>query len=127
MDRLGALLSHSDDDLEDAELSESSDRTGGQTIDEAADRSLVVAAGVVRSVTLRPKENVPALLVEMYDGRTAVNLVWLGRRSIRGIHPGIYLRVNGRVTWLRGQPTIFNPAYEILPDRGAGSEAPHES
>jgi len=46
------------------------------------------------------------------------NLVWLGRRRIGGIVPGTYLTAHGRVTYKHGIPTIFNPAYEIKPDRG---------
>ena len=47
--------------------------------------------GTVRSVTLRPRVNVPALVVDLYDGSQALNLVWLGRRTIGGIEPGTYL------------------------------------
>jgi len=32
--------------------------------------------------------------------------------------PGTYLRATGRVTYYRGTPTVFNPAYEIVPPRG---------
>ena len=53
-----------------------------------------------------------------YDGSRTINLVWLGRRTIGGIEPGTYVRATGRVTTMRGVPTIFNPAYEIVPLRG---------
>ena len=39
---------------------------------------------------------------------------WAGR-TIGGIEPGVFLRATGRVTSVRGTPTIFNPAYEIVP------------
>ena len=76
------------------------------------------SAGAVRSVTLRPRVNVPALVVELYDGSQTLNLVWLGRRQIGGIEPGTYLTARGRVTYKNGVPTIFNPAYDIKPHRG---------
>ena len=38
--------------------------------------------------------------------------------AVVGIIPGVKLRVEGRVTDLRGGPTIYNPAYEILPHHG---------
>jgi len=36
--------------------------------------------------------------------------------AIRSV-PGTYLTVHGRVTFRHGIPTIFNPDYEIRPDR----------
>ena len=82
------------------------------------DRSEARVCGAVRSVTLRPRTNVPALVVEIYDGSKTLNLIWLGRRRIGGIAPGTYLTVHGRVTYRHGIPTIFNPSYEIRPARG---------
>ena len=35
--------------------------------------------------------------------------------AIVGIEPGTFLRARGRVAEVRGVPTIFNPAYEIVP------------
>ena len=64
---------------------------------------------------MRPRSNTPALVVEVYDGSQSLNLVWLGRRQIRGIEPGAYLRATGRVCLREGVPTIFNPAYELRP------------
>jgi hypothetical protein len=74
--------------------------------------------GSVRAVTLPPKKSVPALVVDLYDGSKSLNLVWLGRRTIGGIQPGTFLKARGRVTYVKGVPTIFNPAYEIVPARG---------
>ena len=82
------------------------------------DRQVATVSGTVRAVTLRPRVNVPALVVDLYDGSQTINLIWLGRRTIGGIEPGTYLRATGRVTFTRGIATIFNPAYEIVPSRG---------
>lgn len=82
-------------------------------------RERVTVVGEVRTVSLRPLVEVPALDVELWDGTGAVHLVWLGRRSIVGIAPGLRLRATGRVTEHRRAPTIFNPAYEILGREGA--------
>jgi len=78
-------------------------------------RDEAVVSGTVRTVILPPRRSVPALVVEVFDGGGAVNLVWIGRRSIGGIEPGVFLRARGRVTTVRGTPTIFNPAYQIVP------------
>lgn len=77
-------------------------------------------AGVLRSVTLRPREGVPAVEAELFDGTGRILLVWLGRRRIRGIDPGRRIVAHGRITGNTERPTIFNPQYELRP---ASSEA----
>ena len=49
----------------------------------------MTVVGEVRTMSLRPRVDVPALDVELWDGSGALHLVWLGRRSIPGISPGI--------------------------------------
>jgi hypothetical protein len=116
--RVTARLARTELEFEAQELQEDTGRLGATPIAELADRSDAVVCGSVRSVTLRPRVNVPALVVELYDGSKTLNLVWLGRRRIGGIVPGTYLTAHGRVTFKHGVPTIFNPAYEIKPVRG---------
>jgi hypothetical protein len=116
--RLTSRLATPESELEDRELQEDTWRMGATPIAALADRSEASVCGAVRSVTLRPRVNVPALVVELYDGSKTLNLIWLGRRRIGGIVPGTYLAVHGRVTYKHGIPTIFNPAYEIKPVRG---------
>lgn len=116
--RLTSRLASTESELEDRELKEDTWRLGATPIAELEDRSQASVCGAVRSVTLRPRVNVPALVVELYDGSKTLNLVWLGRRRIAGIVPGTSLTAHGRVTYKLGIPTIFNPAYEIKPVRG---------
>ena len=116
--RLTSRLASTESELEDRELKEDTWRLGATPIAELQDRSQASVCGAVRSVTLRPRVNVPALVVELYDGSKTLNLVWLGRRRIAGIVPGTSLTAHGRVTYKHGIPTIFNPAYEIKPLRG---------
>jgi len=118
LSRVTARLVRTESELEARELQEDTSRLGATPIVDLADRSEASVCGAVRSVTLRPRVNVPALVVELYDGSRTLNLVWLGRRRIGGIVPGTYLTAHGRVTYKHGIPTIFNPAYEIKPDRG---------
>jgi RecG-like helicase len=115
--RLGERLTKSVGQIEADELQEDAARLGCTRMCDLQDRSEATVSGTVRAVTLRPRVNVPALVVDLYDGTRTINLVWLGRRTIAGIVPGTYLRANGRVTYSRGTPTIFNPAYEIVPPR----------
>jgi hypothetical protein len=92
-----------------------SETAGGDDLTALAARHPAIVCGTVRTVTLPPRRSVPALVAELWDGKGAVNLVWIGRRSIAGIEPGAFLRASGRVAVVRGVPTIFNPAYEIVP------------
>ena len=117
LSRLTERLSRTDEELDADVLRQRTTRHGATTISEVRDRELASVSGTVRSVTLRPRTNVPALVVELYDGSNAMNLVWLGRRRIGGIEPGTYLKARGRVTHRYGTPTMFNPAYEIVPGR----------
>lgn len=118
LSRVATRLSRSELDVEARELLEDTGRQGATPIAELTDRSAATVCGAVRSVTLRPRVNVPALVVELYDGSKTINLIWLGRRRIGGIVPGTYLIARGRVTFKHGIPTMFNPAYEIRPTRG---------
>ncbi|HEY5249009.1 MAG TPA: OB-fold nucleic acid binding domain-containing protein [Dermatophilaceae bacterium] len=118
LSRVTARLARSESDLEAQDLQEDTGRLGGTRIVDLVDRSEASVCGAVRSVTLRPRANVPALVAEVFDGSQTLNVIWLGRRRIAGVVPGTYLRVHGRVTYQHGIPTIFNPAYEIRPDRG---------
>lgn len=94
-----------------------SETQGGDDLTALAARHPAVVCGTIRTVTLPPRRSVPALVAELWDGNGAVNLVWIGRRSIAGIEPGVFLRARGRVATVRGAPTIFNPAYEIVPQQ----------
>ena len=118
LSRVTARLARTESEIEAMDLQEDTWRLGGTPIIDLVDRSEARVCGAVRSVTLRPRVNVPALVVEIYDGSKALNLIWLGRRRIAGIAPGTYLSAQGRVTYRHGTPTIFNPAYEIRPVRG---------
>jgi RecG-like helicase len=118
LSRLGDRFTKTVTQIEADELQEDAARMGCTRMCDLQDRQEATVSGTVRAVTLRPRVNVPALVVDLYDGTRTINLVWLGRRTIGGIQPGTYLRASGRVTHSRGIPTIFNPAYEIVPPRG---------
>jgi DNA/RNA endonuclease YhcR with UshA esterase domain len=76
------------------------------------------ATGVLRSVVLRPREGVPTVEAELYDGSGSLDLVWLGRRTIPGIQPGRRIRVEGMVCEVDGRRTVYNPRYELRPRAG---------
>lgn len=112
-------LTSSEQVLEDEELLAASGKAGGTPVRELPDRRQACVCGTVRSVTLRPRSGVPALVAELYDGTGTLAVVWLGRRQIPGIVAGRRLRVHGRVAQRDGRPVLFNPSYELLPAGGA--------
>lgn len=116
--KLGSRLSRTEAQLEAAELRASTRSPGALAITDIKDRQLVLVCGTIRSLTMPSAGQVPALVAELYDGTGAVTLVWLGRKEIRGIAPGTFLRARGRVANRRGVLTIFNPVHEILPAHG---------
>jgi RecG-like helicase len=108
-------LARSPVEQEADELQHQSLTEGGDDLTALAPRHEATVCGTVRTVTLPPRRSVPVLEAEVWDGKGAVHLVWVGRRHIGGIEPGTFLRAKGRVAIVRGVPTIFNPAYEIVP------------
>ena len=112
-------LASSAKEHEAQELQKGCVELGAVPVGELPDREQVRVAGTLRTVTLRPRAGVPALVAELYDGSGSISLVWLGRRQIRGIEPGRALVASGRVTRDHDQPVIFNPRYELRP---AGAE-----
>lgn len=102
----------------DEERADALRSVGCTPVESLADRSRASVSGVIRSVVLRPREGVPALEAELYDGSGTLDLVWLGRREIAGIAPGRRLRIEGLVCQVDGRRTVFNPKYELRPRPG---------
>ncbi|MFD7609864.1 OB-fold nucleic acid binding domain-containing protein [Streptomyces sp. NPDC059828] len=108
-------LSSSQEDLESEELQEDSQASGCTRISDCGDRQIVKVTGTLRTVTLRPRAGVPALEAELFDGSAALDVVWLGRRSIVGIEPGRRMIASGRIAMSHGRRVLFNPKYELRP------------
>ncbi|GAA2621272.1 OB-fold nucleic acid binding domain-containing protein [Streptomyces tubercidicus] len=113
--RLLDRLSSSEEELQSAELQQDAQDAGCTRICDCDDRQIVKVTGTLRHVTLRPRAGVPALEAELFDGSAALDVVWLGRRSIAGIEPGRKLIASGRVSLSHGRRVLFNPKYELRP------------
>ena len=74
---------------------------------------VVTVTGRLKSVVYTPRETVPTLEAELFDGSGSVTLVWLGRRRIPGIEPGRRLTARGRFAAFEGRQVIYNPWYEL--------------
>jgi hypothetical protein len=114
-------LTSSPEELQAEELRQDAEESGCTPISLCDDRELVTVTGTLRTVTLRPRAGVPALEAELFDGSDALDVVWLGRRSIAGIEPGRRLIASGRISQAHGRRVLFNPRYELRPV-GHGSE-----
>ena len=108
----------SESEFEAAELKESSRLQGATAADCCECGQIVTVVGLLRSVTLRPVAGVPSVEAELYDGSGRVTLIWLGRRRIVGIEPGLTLSATGRVNLTDDRRTIFNPRYTLRPHSG---------
>ncbi|MGG8408865.1 OB-fold nucleic acid binding domain-containing protein [Streptomyces sp. 12297] len=113
--RMIERLSTSQEELHSAELQEDAEAAGCTRICDCHDRQIVKVTGTLRTVTLRPRAGVPALEAELFDGSAALDVVWLGRRSIVGIEPGRKMIASGRIAMSHGRRVLFNPKYELRP------------
>lgn len=113
--RTVARLATSAEQHEAEELRRECVDSGATLVSDLPDREVVQVTGTLRSVTLRPRGGVPALVAELYDGSGSVSLIWLGRRQIAGIDPGRALTAYGRVTRDASGPVIYNPRYDLRP------------
>lgn len=113
-------LIRSEADVEADEIAAECARPGCVTIYSLTPGAYVTITGTVHSIAVPPQSQSPQVRVDLYDGSGIIELVWLGRRSIRGIETGAYLTVSGRVARApAGQRLrIYNPAYDLLPARG---------
>ncbi len=88
---------------------------GTTAISEIQWRSRVRVAGRVKTLRVQPSGQDQSLECTLIDhSGHAVTLVFLGRRSIAGIHSGTLLVAEGTVGKHRNKLAMVNPLYEIL-------------
>jgi hypothetical protein len=107
-------VSRSTSELDADELRQRAGALGATPVAECVLGERCTVAGVLNSVTLRPRQGVPAVVAELYDGSGTVLLVWLGRRRIAGIDPGRSLSAHGRINKRAGSRVMFNPRYALM-------------
>lgn len=79
-------------------------------------RDMATIEGVIRSVRMRPwADAVPSLECTVLDETGGIELVFLGRRQLGGVHLGRRIRAFGRVGAHHQRLAILNPIYELLP------------
>ena len=107
-------LRASREELDAADEARGATRRGTVPIGQIVPRHRARVSGVLRALTYGPAQSKPVLVGQLFDGTGSVDLVWLGRRSIAGMRPGVHLCAEGMVVAGDPRSSIYNPAYELL-------------
>jgi hypothetical protein len=106
-------LTADDQTIDAEELRAEAESAGCEPVAACRKGELVTVTGRLKSVVYTPRETVPTLEAELFDGSGSVTLVWLGRRRIPGIEPGRSLTARGRFAAFDGRQVIYNPWYQL--------------
>jgi hypothetical protein len=106
-------LTADDHTIDAEELRAEAASAGCEPVSMCRKGKVVTVTGRLKSVVYTPRETVPTLEAELFDGSGSVTLVWLGRRRIPGIEPGRTLSAHGRFASFDGKQVIYNPRYEL--------------
>ena len=106
-------LTADDHAIDAEELRAGSVSAGCEPVSSCRKGAVVTVTGRLKSVIYTPRETVPTLEAELFDGSGSVTLVWLGRRRIPGIEPGRTVTARGRFAAVEGKRVIYNPWYEL--------------
>ncbi|MFN4243125.1 MAG: ATP-dependent DNA helicase RecG [Tepidisphaerales bacterium] len=83
----------------------------------------VVAVHYTPASMFRGRSGKPRFDATLKDGTGALSLTFFnGAYLRRKIHPGLYLRVEGKVKLFQGQPQMLNPKWSIVPAPSVGAE-----
>lgn len=102
-----------DADLDAEELQSDVEQVGATSVSRCCRGEEVTITGRLKSVIFKPRETVPTLEAELFDGSGTVTLIWMGRRQITGIEPGRAIVARGRLAEKDGSRLLFNPWYEL--------------
>lgn len=101
--------------LEAAEEAAFRGARGTTPIGEVVAREKVCLSGILQSMTYSAVGRPAQLNAILYDGTGSVELRWLGRREIPGLHVGLHVEVEGTATPQGDHLVMMNPLYRILP------------
>jgi hypothetical protein len=78
-------------------------------------RQRAKVSGRVRAVRVQPWSGVATLECTLRDSTGGLTLVFLGRREVAGIRPGVHMTAEGMIGEHNGRLAILNPVYELEP------------
>ena len=81
-------------------------------------------AGRVRSLRVQPWAGVATLECTLVDETGGIALVFLGRKHVAGLAPGVRLVAEGMVGDHGGRLAMLNPEYRVLPELDPFPEPP---
>lgn len=84
-----------------------------QAISSVEPRAVARVVGRVVAVQVEPSDAPPAFTVRLEDRTGRLEAVFMGRREVPGITPGITLEVEGCVCATDSLPRLYNPRYEL--------------
>lgn len=114
--RLSKRLTEDIDELDSEEMATAMKSAGARPASECGHGEEITMLGRLRSVETGSKAGGGAMEAELWDGHSAVTLVWLGRRRIPGIESGTTILVRGRLGERGGKRVLYNPYYELQGD-----------
>jgi hypothetical protein len=97
------------------------DTATGPTIGGLVWRQPAAVSGRVTQLTIETVAGTPSLVATISDGTGELDLLFLGRSHIGGVHLGVRMSASGMAAAHRGRLTIINPVYHLLPN----GSAPH--
>jgi hypothetical protein len=97
---------------------------GVTPVAEVAYRQRARVAGKVRSLRVQPWAGVATLECVLVDHTGGITLVFLGRKHVAGLAPGVRMVAEGMVGDHGGRLAILNPDYRILPSGDEDAAAP---
>jgi len=107
--------------IEELDAARLQDRYTGLGLTELADmplRTPVRVGGEIKRIRLVPVASVPTVELTVSDGTGEVVAVFLGRRTIGGVHTGRGVLLEGVARPRAGRPQMVNPAYTLLAEPG---------
>jgi amino acid transporter len=84
-------------------------------------------AGRVRTLRVQPWAGVATLECTLVDQSGGIALVFLGRKHVAGLAPGVRLVAEGMVGDHGGRLAMLNPQYRVLPDTADDTQDPKAS
>jgi hypothetical protein len=93
-------------------------------IADVAYRQRARVAGRVRTLRVQPWAGVATLECTLVDQSGGIALVFLGRKHVAGMAPGVRLVAEGMVGDHGGRLAMLNPEYRVLPDADPAPDEP---
>ena len=107
-------MTSSVEQIDDARLQNRFAVLGLTPLADAQARAVVRVGGEVKRLHIVPRAGNPSLEILIDDGTGSISVVFTGRRSLGGVHPGRNVVVEGVAHLECGRLVLLNPAYTLI-------------